>query len=63
MELAVVPIYQSEIVPGQARGFIIATYQVSLVVSVDSECKVKGMTLMDNLSDWLVDHESHLSRN
>ena len=33
MELSVVPVYQAEIVPAQARGFVIGTYQVSLVVS------------------------------
>jgi MFS transporter, SP family, sugar:H+ symporter len=32
MELAVVPIYQAEIVPPQARGFIVGTYQTSLYV-------------------------------
>ncbi|PCH03352.1 Major facilitator superfamily domain, general substrate transporter [Penicillium occitanis (nom. inval.)] len=30
MELAVVPIFQSEITPKQARGFIVGTYQISL---------------------------------
>jgi SP family sugar:H+ symporter-like MFS transporter len=33
MELSVVPVFQSEIVPARVRGFIIGTYQVSLVVS------------------------------
>lgn len=32
MELAVVPIYQSEIAPEKARGFIIGTYQLSLTL-------------------------------
>lgn len=32
MELAVVPIFQSEITPPKARGFIVATYQISLMV-------------------------------
>ncbi|KAH8878698.1 general substrate transporter [Thozetella sp. PMI_491] len=31
MELSVVPIYQSELVPAHARGFVVATYQTSLV--------------------------------
>ena len=31
MELAVVPIFQSEITPQKARGFIVGTYQLSLV--------------------------------
>lgn len=30
MELAVVPAFQSEIVPASARGFIVGTYQLSL---------------------------------
>lgn len=32
MELAVVPIYQSEITPGNARGFVVGTYQLSLAI-------------------------------
>lgn len=33
MELAVVPIYQSEITPKKARGFVVSTYQLCLAVS------------------------------
>jgi SP family sugar:H+ symporter-like MFS transporter len=33
MELAVVPIYQSEITPEKSRGFVVATYQISLYVN------------------------------
>lgn len=32
MELAVVPIYQAEITPKEARGFVVGTYQLSLAV-------------------------------
>lgn len=32
MELAVVPIFQSEIVPKQVRGLIVETYQFMLYV-------------------------------
>ena len=32
MELSVVPVFQSEIVPTQVRGFIVGTYQGSLIV-------------------------------
>ncbi|KAF6834706.1 vegetative cell wall protein gp1 [Colletotrichum plurivorum] len=32
MELAVVPIYQSEITPQKARGFVVGTYQLSLAI-------------------------------
>ncbi|KAL6354143.1 hypothetical protein LRP88_12477 [Fusarium phalaenopsidis] len=31
MELAVVPIYQSEIVPARSRGFVVSTYQTSVI--------------------------------
>lgn len=33
MELAVVPIFQSEIAPSKVRGFVVGTYQMSLLVS------------------------------
>ncbi|KAF4996395.1 hypothetical protein FDECE_12474 [Fusarium decemcellulare] len=32
MELAVVPVFQSEITPKHARGFIVGTYQISLFI-------------------------------
>ncbi|PLB52020.1 general substrate transporter [Aspergillus steynii IBT 23096] len=32
MELAVVPVFQSEIVPAQVRGFVVGTYQAGLLV-------------------------------
>ncbi|KAK7416862.1 hypothetical protein QQX98_004920 [Neonectria punicea] len=31
MELAVVTIYQSEIVPARSRGFVVSTYQTSVI--------------------------------
>jgi SP family sugar:H+ symporter-like MFS transporter len=34
MELSVVPVFQSEIVPAPVRGFVVATYQLSLIVSI-----------------------------
>jgi sugar porter (SP) family MFS transporter len=42
MELSVVPVYQSEIVPTQVRGLIVGTYQFSLILGgiiVNSICK------------------------
>ena len=33
MELALVPVLQSELVPAQARGFVVGTYQSGLMVS------------------------------
>ncbi|KAF4983403.1 hypothetical protein FZEAL_1132 [Fusarium zealandicum] len=41
MELAVVPTFQSEIVPAQARGFMVGSYQLSLAVGglvINSVC-------------------------
>lgn len=35
MELSVVPVFQSEIVPTAARGFVVGTYQLSLTVRLD----------------------------
>ncbi|RSM04056.1 hypothetical protein CEP52_007009 [Fusarium oligoseptatum] len=32
MELSVVPIYQSEIVPARSRGFVVSTYQTSVIL-------------------------------
>jgi hypothetical protein len=32
MELAVVPVYQSEIMPKEIRGFAVGSYQFSLMV-------------------------------
>lgn len=42
MELAVVPAFQSEIVPASARGFIVGTYQLSLIFGgfvINAVCK------------------------
>lgn len=36
MELAVVPVFQSEIVPTRVRGLIVGTYQFGLIVSHSS---------------------------
>ena len=33
MELAVVPVFQAEIVPKQVRGLVVETYQLMLFVS------------------------------
>jgi MFS transporter, SP family, sugar:H+ symporter len=30
MELAIVPVYQSEIVPGPVRGLVVSTYQLAI---------------------------------
>ena len=33
MELSVVPVYQSEVVPAPVRGFVVGTYQLAIGVS------------------------------
>lgn len=40
MELAVVPVFQSEIVPKQVRGIIVETYQLMLYVSITNNLNV-----------------------
>ena len=35
MELAIVPIFQSEIAPAHVRGFVVGTYQFGLLVSME----------------------------
>ncbi|KEZ40912.1 hypothetical protein SAPIO_CDS7913 [Scedosporium apiospermum] len=50
VELAVIPIYQSEIVPAQARGFIVGSYQFSLMLGgfvINSIC-LRTSTLPDD---------------
>jgi hypothetical protein len=34
MELSVVPVYQSEVVPAPVRGFVVGTYQLAIGVSI-----------------------------
>lgn len=34
MELAVIPVYQAEIVPAALRGYVVSTYQLALIVSI-----------------------------
>jgi SP family sugar:H+ symporter-like MFS transporter len=43
MELSVVPIFQGEIVPAQARGFVVGTYQISLFIGgLIMSCVARG---------------------
>jgi MFS family permease len=37
MELAVIPVLQSELVPKHVRGFIVGTYQSGILVSLSSK--------------------------
>ena len=42
-ELAVVPVFQGEIVPAQARGFVVGTYQISLFLGgLIMNCVARG---------------------
>jgi MFS family permease len=50
MELAVIPAFQSEIVPAPARGLVVGSYQLSLVIGgfiINSVCKGTS-TISDN---------------
>ncbi|KAL1610693.1 hypothetical protein SLS60_002363 [Paraconiothyrium brasiliense] len=55
MELAVVPAFQSEIVPASARGFIVGTYQLSLIFGgfvINSVCR--GTSGMQDNRAWRI---------
>ena len=41
MELAVVPVFQSEIVPAPVRGLAVGSYQFSLMVSETENQRLK----------------------
>ncbi|KAH7160676.1 general substrate transporter [Dactylonectria macrodidyma] len=55
MELAVVPIFQSEIVPAPVRGFVVGTYQLSLALGglvINSICY--GTSQLDDNRSWRI---------
>ncbi|GJC83317.1 MFS transporter fmqE [Colletotrichum liriopes] len=55
MELAVVPVYQSEIVPSEIRGFAVGSYQFSLMFGtliVNSVCR--GTSTLDGNASWRI---------
>ncbi|KXH25970.1 sugar transporter [Colletotrichum nymphaeae SA-01] len=55
MELAVVPVYQSEIVPSEIRGFAVGSYQFSLMFGtliVNSICR--GTSTLDGNASWRI---------
>jgi MFS transporter, SP family, sugar:H+ symporter len=45
MELAVVPIFQAEIVPAEVRGFVVGTYQLMLNVRFPKPRKLDLLTV------------------
>jgi SP family sugar:H+ symporter-like MFS transporter len=56
MELSVVPVFQSEIVPAPVRGMAVGSYQFSLMVSF-------SVIVADNNSNniaWNLDHQLYL---
>ncbi|KAF4413832.1 MFS transporter fmqE [Colletotrichum fructicola] len=55
MELAVVPVYQSEIVPSEIRGFAVGSYQFSLMFGtliVNSVCR--GTSTLEGNPSWRI---------
>lgn len=55
MELAVVPAYQSEIVPGPVRGFIVGTYQLSLTIGgFIINCVCRGTSGLGDNRAWRI---------
>lgn len=68
MELAVVPVYQSEIMPREIRGFAVGSYQFSLMVwpsclTATATC-VTLLTLLDGNSycELRLQGHKHLAR-
>ncbi|CAG9998483.1 unnamed protein product [Clonostachys byssicola] len=55
MEMAVVPLYQSEIVPAPVRGLVVGTYQWSLIIGgivINSVCY--GTSHLDDNRSWRI---------
>ncbi|KAK8124249.1 sugar transporter [Apiospora kogelbergensis] len=55
MELAVVPIYQSEITPKKSRGFVVGTYQISLMLGgLVMNCIARGTGSIKSNVAWQI---------
>ncbi|KAJ4169634.1 hypothetical protein NW754_005786 [Fusarium falciforme] len=55
MELAVVPIYQSEIVPARSRGFVVSTYQTSVILgSLIVSIITRGTSDIPSNASWQI---------
>lgn len=55
MELSVCPVFQAEIVPHQIRGFVVGTYQMSLLIGgiiINSVCR--GTSTLDGNKSWQI---------
>lgn len=59
MELSVVPVFQSEIVPAPIRGMAVGSYQFSLMVRL---LYLSTKTVADKLA-WDLTHHLHLQGN
>ncbi|CAH0052386.1 unnamed protein product [Clonostachys solani] len=55
MELAVVPAYQSEIVPAPVRGFVVGTYQLALILGgLVINCVCLGTSTLSGDESWRI---------
>ena len=55
MELAVVPVYQSELVPSRVRGFVVGSYQSGLLIgSLLASVICRGTSTIDDDNAWRV---------
>ncbi|KAI9050374.1 hypothetical protein LZ554_005539 [Drepanopeziza brunnea f. sp. 'monogermtubi'] len=55
MELAVVPVYQSEIVPAPVRGLAVGSYQFSLMFgTLIINCVCRGTSTMEGNKSWRI---------
>ncbi|KAM0295982.1 hypothetical protein ACHAPM_010699 [Fusarium culmorum] len=55
MELAVVPVFQSEITPKHARGFVVGTYQISLFIGgLTMNCIARGTSTLSGRQAYMI---------
>src|SRR5690242_9124737 len=55
MELSVVPVFQAEIVPAPIRGFIVGTYQLSLILGgLIINCVCRGTSGLPDSRAWRI---------
>ncbi|KAJ5975134.1 hypothetical protein N7481_008841 [Penicillium waksmanii] len=55
MELSVVPVYQSEVVPAPVRGFVVGTYQLAIGIGgiiINSICR--GTSTLEGNKSWRI---------
>jgi len=55
MELSVVPVFQAEMVPGPVRGFVVGTYQLSLILGgLIINCVCRGTSGLPDDRAWRI---------